>query len=49
MMEIAKTASNSELNIKEAQDNLLAAGIQQAYHANEHRVPEIVYKGDSVP
>jgi hypothetical protein len=38
-----------ELDVKEAQDNLLAAKIRQAYHANEHRAPEIVYKdGDLV-
>jgi hypothetical protein len=35
--------------MKEAQDNLLAAKICQAYHANEHRAPEITYKeGDLV-
>ena len=38
-----------ELDVKEAQDNLLAAKIRQAYHANEHRAPEIIYKeGDLV-
>jgi hypothetical protein len=38
-----------ELDVKEAQDNLLAAKIQQAYHANEHRAPEVVYReGDLV-
>jgi hypothetical protein len=38
-----------ELDVKEAQDNLLAAKIQQAYHANEHQAPKIVYKdGDLV-
>lgn len=38
-----------ELDVKEAQDSLLAAKIRQAYHANEHRAPEIVYKeGDLV-
>jgi hypothetical protein len=38
-----------ELNVKEAQDNLLAAKIQQAYHANAHWSPEIVYhEGDLV-
>ena len=31
-----------ELDVKEAQDNLLAAKICQAYHTNEHRAPEIV-------
>ena len=38
-----------DLDVKEAQDNLLAAKIRQAYHANEHRAPETVYKeGDLV-
>ena len=38
-----------ELDIKEAQDNLLAAKIRQAYHANEHQAPEVIYKeGDLV-
>ena len=38
-----------ELDVKEAQDNLLAAKIRQAYHANEHRAPEIKYQeGDLV-
>jgi hypothetical protein len=38
-----------ELDVKEAQDNLLAAKIRQAYHANEHRAPEIIYnEGDLV-
>ena len=32
------------LNIKEAQDNLLAAKIHQAYYANEHRTPEDIYE-----
>jgi hypothetical protein len=32
------------LNVKEAQDNLTAAKIRQAYHANEHRAPEDVYE-----
>ena len=32
------------LDIKEAQDNLLAAKIHQAYHTNEHRTPEDAYK-----
>ena len=32
------------LNVKKAQDNLLAAKIQQAYHANEHRAPEDIYE-----
>ena len=37
------------LDIKEAQDNLLAAKIRQAYHANEHHAPEDIYKiGDLV-
>ncbi|KIJ42625.1 hypothetical protein M422DRAFT_145415, partial [Sphaerobolus stellatus SS14] len=27
-------------DVQEAQDNLLAAKIRQAYHANEHRAPE---------
>src|ERR1700676_1419363 len=37
------------LDVQEAQDNLLAAKIRQAYHANEHRAPEDVYKvGDLV-
>ena len=38
-----------ELDVKEAQDSLLAAKIRQAYHANEHQAPEIMYKeGDLV-
>ena len=38
-----------EIDVKEAQDNLLAAKIRQAYHANEHRGPEVIYKeGDLV-
>jgi hypothetical protein len=37
-----------ELDVKEAQDNLLAAKIRQAYHANEHQAPEIVYKEDDL-
>ena len=38
-----------ELDVKEAQDNLLTAKICQAYHANENRGPEVVYKeGDLV-
>ncbi|GLB33353.1 putative retrotransposable element tf2 155 kda protein type 1-like [Lyophyllum shimeji] len=38
-----------ELDVKEAQDNLLTAKIRQAYHANEHRAPEKIYKpGDLV-
>ena len=37
------------LDIQEAQDNLTAAKIRQAYHANEHRAPEDVYEvGDLV-
>ena len=32
------------LDVKEAQDNLLTAKIQQAYHINEHHTPEDVYK-----
>jgi hypothetical protein len=37
------------LDVQEAQDNLLAAKICQAYHANEHRAPEDVYEvGDLV-
>lgn len=38
-----------ELDVKDAQDNLLAAKIRQAYHANEHRAAEDVFeKGDRV-
>jgi hypothetical protein len=38
-----------ELDVKEAQDNLLAAKIRQAYHANEHRAADDKYKiGDQV-
>jgi hypothetical protein len=37
------------LDVQEAQDNLTAAKIRQAYHANEHRAPEDVYEvGDLV-
>ena len=32
------------LDVKEAQDNLLAAKICQAYHANEHHTPEDIYE-----
>ncbi len=32
-----------ELDVKEAQDNLLAAKIRQAYHANQHRALPILY------
>ena len=32
------------LDVKEAQDNLLAAEIWQAYHANEHCAPEDIYE-----
>jgi hypothetical protein len=38
-----------QLDVMEAQDNLLAAKIRQAYHANEHRGAEDVFKvGDLV-
>ena len=38
-----------ELDVKDTQDNLLAAKIHQAYHANEHRAPEVIYQeGDLV-
>ncbi|KAF5376678.1 hypothetical protein D9615_007909 [Tricholomella constricta] len=38
-----------ERDVKEAQDNLLAVKVRQAYHANAHRSPEVVYKeGDLV-
>ncbi|KIJ27864.1 hypothetical protein M422DRAFT_129914, partial [Sphaerobolus stellatus SS14] len=38
-----------QLDVMEAQDNLLAAKIRQAYHANEHRGPEDAYQeGDLV-
>jgi hypothetical protein len=37
------------LDVQEAQDNLTAAKICQAYHTNKHRAPEDVYKvGDLV-
>jgi hypothetical protein len=37
------------LDVQEAQDNLTAAKIHQAYHANEHRAPEDVYEvGDLI-
>ena len=37
------------LDVKEAQDNLLATKIRQAYHANEHCSPEDIYKiGDLI-
>jgi hypothetical protein len=32
------------LDVQEAQDNLLAAKICQAYHTNEHRAPEDIYE-----
>jgi hypothetical protein len=36
-------------NVKDAQDNLTAAKIRQAYHANKHRGPEDIYQvGDLV-
>ena len=38
-----------ELDVMEAQDNLLAAKIHQAYYTNEHQAPEVRYKeGDLV-
>jgi hypothetical protein len=38
-----------ELDVNTAQDNLLAAKVHQAYHANEHRSAEDVYAvGDKV-
>ena len=38
-----------ELDVKQAQDALLAAKIRQAYNANDHRAPEIPYEpGDLV-
>lgn len=38
-----------ETDVHEAQDNLLAAKVRQAYHANIHRAPEDVYEvGDLV-
>jgi hypothetical protein len=41
--------SRVALDVQEAQDNLLAAKIRQAYHANKHRAPEDVYEiGDLV-
>ena len=44
-----KIVTHVALNVKEAQDNLLAAKIWQAYHANEHHAPEDVYEvGDLV-
>ena len=44
-----KLITQLELNIKEAQDNLLAAKIHQAYHANKHQAPKMIYKeGDLV-
>ena len=37
------------LDVQEAQDNLLTAKIHQAYHVNEHWVPENIYEvGDLV-
>lgn len=36
-------------DVQDAQDNLLAAKIRQAFHANKHRAPEIAYAvGDQV-
>jgi hypothetical protein len=41
--------SQININVKKAQYNFLTAKIQQAYHANEHRAPEDIYKaGDQV-
>ncbi|KIJ32225.1 hypothetical protein M422DRAFT_84471, partial [Sphaerobolus stellatus SS14] len=38
-----------QTDVKEAQDNLLAAKVRQAYHANEHRGAEDIYEvGDLV-
>ena len=38
-----------ELDVKEAQDHLLAVKVCRAYHVNEHQAPEVVYKeGDLV-
>ncbi|KAF9536704.1 hypothetical protein CPC08DRAFT_609169, partial [Agrocybe pediades] len=37
------------LDVKQAQDALTAAKVRQAYHANQHRGDEIIYKeGDLV-
>ena len=48
-LDARKIIAQLELDVKEAQDNLLAAKIRQAYHANEHQGPEIIYKeGDLV-
>ncbi|KIJ31542.1 hypothetical protein M422DRAFT_130751, partial [Sphaerobolus stellatus SS14] len=41
--------SRLQTDVQEAQDNLLAAKVRQAYHANEHRSPEERYEiGDLV-
>ena len=41
--------THMQLDVQEAQDNLLAAKIHQAYHANEHWVPEDIYEiGDLI-
>ncbi|KIJ35832.1 hypothetical protein M422DRAFT_180080 [Sphaerobolus stellatus SS14] len=33
-----------QMDVQEAQDNLLAAKVRQAYHANEHCAPEDIYQ-----
>lgn len=44
-----KLMSDLENDVREAQDNLLASKIRQAYHANEHRAPDDVFAvGDLV-
>ena len=37
-----------ELDVKEAQDHLLAAKVRQAYHANQHRGEEVMYEEGSL-
>jgi hypothetical protein len=39
-----KLITHINTDVQEAQDNLLAAKIHQAYHAHEHRTPEEVYQ-----
>ena len=37
-----------ELDVKEAQDHLLAVKVRQAYHTNQHRSEEIIYEEGSL-
>ncbi|KAG5717653.1 hypothetical protein E4T56_gene17979 [Termitomyces sp. T112] len=44
MITACKIVAKLEADVKEVQDNLLVAKIQQVYHANKHRAPEDEYQ-----